>query len=205
MHRVTAEVSEKVSEITFVGWARLLLLGPERNVLHEGLVAAAGELVDGRLVKQSPEAITGLLEHPRTPFPGNIADLEKRVGSSLSALDSLLRAQANKQAAILAKLLADRGVAAEKQARGLATERMSEIRRTIKHREKQLENPQLRLDLDSEEKTQFDHDLHALKSRLLELEQERDTEPKRQRQLFKVVDQRVHPLALQILIPAGPH
>lgn len=203
MYRVNAVVTSKVTKITVIGWARLLLLGPERNSLHEGLIAAGGELGKGTLTALPVETTSKLLECERTAYSGSVEELQQHVTSALPALEELLRSQANEQVTSLTKLLDDRGAAAEKQTRGLATERMAEIRKTIKFREKQTEDLQLRLDLDGEEKTQFDHDLDALRARLVELEQEREIEPKRQRQLYKVTERRVFPIALQILIPAS--
>ena len=79
---------------------------------------------------------------------------------------------------------------------------MAEIRRTIKQWEKEAADAQLKL-FDEEERRQREHDLDALRARLAELDAGRETEPKRQRQLFKVADWRAHPIALQVLFPCG--
>jgi ERCC4-related helicase len=201
MYRVSAEVTDKVAKITLIGWARLVLLGPERNSLHEGLVVAGGEFRDGKLTSLPVDATNGLLNCEKSAYTGDVTKLKQQVADVLSTLEEILRAQAERRATDLAEVLESRGVVAEKQARGLATERMAEIRRTIKQWEKEIADTQLKL-FDDEEKTQRDHDLQALRARLIELEQEREAEPKRQRQLYKVVERRTYPIGLQIFLPA---
>lgn len=199
--RVTSEKSRRVQTLTLIAWARLILLGPEHNRLHEGLVVAAAEVHDNTLRPLAEDTISHLLEDGKVRFEGSPADLQERITSLLPPLEELLRVHAQDKAEELEKLLAARGAAAEAQARGLATERMVEIRRTIKQWEREASDAaQLRL-FDDEEKTQREHDLHALRARLTELDAERESEPKRQRQLFKVATRRVYPIALQLLVP----
>jgi ERCC4-related helicase len=203
LHRVTAERSSKVTRPTLIGWARLMLLGPERNFLHEGLVAAGGEIIAGELSPLAAGAVELLLNGERAAVDAIPSVLEKQVTAALPKLEQLLRVCAAEKAEDLGELLTARGAAAEKHARNLATERMVEIRRSIKQWEKEAaEKSQLKL-FDDDEKNQREHDLKVLRTRLGELEQERETEPKRQRLLFKVVDRRTYPIALQILVPEG--
>ncbi len=68
---------------------------------------------------------------------------------------------------------------------------MAAIRKTIKKWEKEEANNQLRL-FDIEERDQRSLDLAALRARLVALAQERETEPKRQRRLYRVADRRVY-------------
>ena len=112
-----------------------------------------------------------------------------------------MRRDAATRSQTISELLASRGAATEKHARSLATERMAEIRRTIKQWEKEAADAQLTL-FDEEERRQREHDLDALRARLAELDASRETEPKRQRLLFRVADWRAHPMALQVLFPA---
>jgi ERCC4-related helicase len=202
LHRVTAEVSDLAKTITLIVWGRLILSGPERNLLHEGLVAAAAEIDSGGLTQISERQLETLLDGARVGFTGSVDEIKKRISTHLISLESLLRDSASKRAEELADVLATRGLTAEKQARGLVTERLSEIRKTIKKWEQQAEDHNQMKLFDNEVKAQREHDLQVLRARLVELEAERDVEPKRQRSLYKVSDSRVFPIALQILLPS---
>lgn len=205
LHRVSAEVSHLARSITLVVWGRLILSGPERNLLHEGVVAAAAEICSGALMQISEQQLETLLQGTRVGFSGSVDEIKKLVSPHLISLDAILQDTASKRAEELADVLATRGLMAEKQARGLATERLTEIRKTIKKWEQQAQDQtQMKL-FDSEEKTQREHDLQVLRARLVELETEREAEPKRQRSLYKVSDKRVFPIALQILLPSRPN
>ena len=202
LHRVTAEVSPLVTTVTLIVWGRLILAGPERNLLHEGIVAAAVEIESGALKQISEQQMETLLHGKRLGFSGSVDAIEKQVSSHLPSLDKLLQDRAAQRAEEIADVLATRGLTAEKQARGLATERLAEIRKTIKKWEHQAQDHNQMKLFDNEEKTQREHDLQVLRSRLVELEAEREVEPKRQRSLYKVSDRRVFPIALQILLPS---
>jgi len=126
-----------------------------------------------------------------------------QVNPLIEHLGNLLLEQGNKKAAELEETLKIRGDQARKHARDLATERMRDIRSTIRKLEKKMVDPQLRLDFDTEEEyNQFERDFAALQARLQELEVERETESKRQQELYQTAVQRVYPVALQVFVPA---
>ncbi len=203
LFRVAAGVTQLVRRPTIVAWARLVLVGPERNALHDGLFSVVAEPNAGALTEMGFDAdklfdASGDLES----FSGPVVEIEQIVVSATQQLEDLLRREAATRAQALSDLLGKRGAATEKQARALATERMAEIRRTIRQWEKEAASAQLTL-FDAEERSQREHDLDALRGRLAELDAQRETEPKRQRGLFKVAEWRAHPVALQVLLPRG--
>ena len=140
LHRVTAEVSPLAKTITLIVWGRLILSGPERNLLHEGIIAAAVEIESGALKQMSEPELDTLLRGERLVFSGSVDTIEKKVSSHLPSLDTLLQDRAAQRAEELADVLAIRGSTAEKQARGLATERLAEIRKTIRKWEQQAQD-----------------------------------------------------------------
>lgn len=200
LHRVAAQRCASVKTPILIAWGRLLLVGPERNQLHEGIFAAAGS-VNSSLTPFPQDQLESLLGEPTRPYEGLAQRMHELVSPHLAALQELLTKRSMEEAAEIERVLTARGGVAERQARSLATERIGEIRRTLQQWEKEAASAQLKL-FDDEERSQRDTDIHALRQRLAELEAEREREPKRQRALYKVADRRVYPAALQILLPA---
>jgi superfamily II DNA/RNA helicase len=202
LFRVSAGGSPQITRPLFLVWARLVLMGPERNILHDGLFVVAAEASHETLVEADAHIATQIGDiATELPYSGTTEDVKRLILPIQGKLEELVEREGAAQAASLAELLAIRGSTSEKQARGLATERMAEIRRTIRQWEKEAADAQLTL-FDEEERGQREHDLDALRARLLDLEATRETEPKRQRQLFKVADWRAHPIAVRAVFPA---
>jgi superfamily II DNA or RNA helicase len=197
LSRVSIRWSSKVLQPAIRAWGRLALLGSEHNRLHEGLVSC-----DVTLFTSGPEANAFPEEIDAPCYDGNFNNVCTIVRPHLSLINKMLVEAGDEKANELQVVLRTRGDTAEKHARSLATERMSAIRKTIREWEKKLTgSPQLSFDLDDEERQQRAQDLQALKDRLDELAAEREVEPKRQRDFYKVVDRRVYPVAIEILMP----
>jgi len=199
LHRVSIQQAEGLNAPQVTAWGRLVLLGPEHNRLHEGLVRCDVRWNGG---KWSPIDESDRLGS--TPYTGDLALVRGLVEPHLGALTDILKVTGKRRANELKSTLKARGAAAERHARDLATERMAAIRKTIKKWEKEVEDNQLAL-FDTEEKDQRSQDLEALRTRLVTLGVERETEPKRQRALYRVSDRRVYPVALEILLPREVH
>jgi SNF2 family DNA or RNA helicase len=203
LFRVCAADSSHVRHPTLLAWVRLLLVGPERNSLHDGLLVAGAELHGGILTEINTDPLLSGLSASLSVSTVTPGDIEQLVAPVRERLETLARQKAEKRAEELSHVLAARGATAEKQTRGLSTERMNEILRTIRQWEKEAASAQLPLFEDEEERSQREHDLESLRARMVELEAARETEPRRQRLLFKVVEWRAHPMALQVLLPKG--
>jgi len=136
-----------------------------------------------------------------TNFEDDLETVRNQIQPHLTKITEMLQGAGKEKAKELQDVLKTRGKAAEKHARGLATERMAAIRKAIKDWEKQA-NGAMQLSLfDNEEREQRAQDFQALKDRLDALAAEREVEPKRQKALYKVIDQRVYPVAVEILMP----
>ncbi|MCG8094852.1 MAG: DISARM system SNF2-like helicase DrmD [Candidatus Thiodiazotropha endolucinida] len=196
LSRVTITESDTVSTPVVIAWGRLVLLGPEHNRLHEGLVRCQLVIRDNDLVEQE-------ITRPgdATPFTGDIANVQKLIHPQLEFVTEKLSTSADAQANKLIDTLKERGELARKHAQSLATERITAIRNAIKEWQKRSADLQMQFAFDDEEQEQREHDLLALQLRLEQLQQERETEPKRQRNLYKVADQRMYPVALEVILP----
>jgi len=202
LHRASIETCSNIKNPVLVGWGRLVILGPEHNRLHEGLVRVGVEINNGCLNTLDELELKSILTGKKTPYVQSPDSVSDTVNPLVENLGELLTEQGQKKAAELEETLKIRGDQARKHARDLATERMRDIRSTIKKLEKKMVDPQLKLDFDTDEEfVQFERDFAALEARLQELEVERETESKRQQDLYKVAVQRVYPVALQVFVP----
>ena len=195
LNRVSAQEVLGLRAPVATAWGRLVLIGPEHNRLHEGLVSVTVQVRPGEVVECQPPSNRGR----EVQAVDVVRDL---VSPHLETLTHRLRQAGDERGKELAGALKARGVAAEKHARTLATDRMAAIRKTIKKWEKEAGSQQLQL-FDAEERDQRSLDLAALKARLEALGKERETEPKRQRKLYAVDDVRVYPVALEVFLPRG--
>jgi polyhydroxyalkanoate synthesis regulator phasin len=168
------------------------------NRLHEGLVRCQLSIEGEKVVEKKvsrPENVKS--------FDGNLEDVRAVIAPHVDAITRQLSDNAEAEAKALIATLNDRGEVARKHAQSLATERISAIRNAIKDWQKRSATLQLQFAFDDEEQEQREQDFLALKHRLEQLQQERETEPKRQRELYKVTDQRMYPVALEIILPKG--
>ncbi len=121
----------------------------------------------------------------------------------LDDITQQLSITAEEEAKALIATLNERGEIARRHAQGLTTERIAAIRNAIKDWQKRSADMQMQFSFDEEEQDQREQDYLALQRRLEQLQQERETEPKRQRDLYKVTDQRMYPVALEVILPRG--
>ncbi|WP_410210821.1 DISARM system SNF2-like helicase DrmD [Aquirhabdus sp.] len=196
LNRVTISESKEISSPAVVVWGRLVLLGPEHNRLHEGLVRCQLAIQNGVLTEQEI-----IRPEDSTIFAGDITGVQKLITSYIDAITEKLSVTADALAKALIETLKERGELARKHAQSLATERIAAIRNTIKEWQKCSADMQMQFSFDDEEQDQREQDLLALQRRLDQLQQERETEPKRQKDLYKVTDQRMYPVALEVILP----
>lgn len=202
--RCSIEQIANLSYPVLLGWGRLVLLGPEHNRLHEGLVNVAAKVENGRLIPLSVEEQKEILKRQRSSFSASLNKVARIVDEHLESLTVLLRKYGDENAKELQAVLMTRGKEAAKYARSLAIERINAIRKTIRKWEEETSSQQLRL-FDLEERKQLEQDIASLRGRLEILQEEREKEPKRQQALFRVKQSRIYPVALQIFVPEETH
>jgi len=196
LNRVAVSESSLITSPAVIAWGRLVLLGPEHNRLHEGLVRCQ-LVIDNRAL--AVQEITR--PEDSTSYTGDIASVQELITPHLDEITQQLATSANAEAQQLITTLNERGELARKHAQSLATERIAAIRNAIKDWQKRSADMQMQFAFDDEEQEQREQDLLALQRRLEQLQLERETEPKRQRDLYKVTDQRMYPVALEVLLP----
>jgi polyhydroxyalkanoate synthesis regulator phasin len=196
LNRVVIFESSEVTSPVVIAWGRQVLLGAEHNRLHEGLVSC-------QLSIQGKTVVSKKITRPEDIkiFGGNLEDVRTLISPHIDAITKQLSIHAEAEAETLIATLDDRGEVARKQAQSLATERITAIRNAIKDWQKRSVALQLQFAFDDEEQEQREQDFAALQHRLEQLLLERETEPKRQRDLYKVTDQRMFPVALEIILP----
>ena len=200
LNRVTITESDEIAAPAIIAWGRLVLLGPEYNRLHEGLVRCS-LLVEGNTI--ASKDVVRPCGAP--PFNGNMKNVKNLVVPLIESITQELSKAAEAEALTLVSTLNERGEVARKHAQSLATERITAVRNAIKDWQKRSEDMQMQFSFDEEEQDQREQDLHALQRRLDQLQQERETEPKRQRDLYKVREQKVYPVAMEVILPKGSY
>lgn len=198
LNRVAIFESSEVTSPAIIAWGRQVLLGAEHNRLHEGLVRC-------QLSIEGDTVVTTKITRPEDVkiFDGNLEDVRVVISPHIDAITRQLSSIAEAEAETLIATLNDRGEVARKHAQSLATERITAIRNAIKDWQERSAALQLQFAFDDEEQEQREQDFLALQHRLEQLQQERETEPKRQRDLYKVTDQRMYPVAIEIIFPKG--
>lgn len=196
LSRVAITESSKVESPVIIAWGRLVLLGPDHNRLHEGLIRCPISIQGNTIIQEQftrPDDAKN--------FTGNIESVQALITPLLNTIEQQLSITAEKEAQILITTLTKRGEVARKHSQSLAKDRITAIRNAIKDWQKRSENMQMQFAFDEEEQDQREQDLYTLKYRLEKLQLERETEPKRQQDLYKVTKQRMYPIALEIILP----
>lgn len=196
---VTAYDVNQIKAPVIVAWGWLMLMGPDKNRLHEGLINVAVEVNGAEYTTLTDEGIGNLLKTGRQPYAGDIDRLRPIASPSREFLLKLLKERGNSRAGELKDALAARGATAERSVRSLMTERMAEIRKALKRWQDISNDRQLKLFTDEQE--ELATDIRMLEKRLADLEVERETEPVIQRKRHNVTEVRVYPVALQIFMP----
>lgn len=205
LNRVVVSESGQVSTPAVIAWGRLVLLGPEQNRLHEGVVRCALALREDKVVRQKVSR-----PNDAKRFTGDIGSVETLIAPYREAITEQLSSEAEEEASRLIGTLNDRGELARKHAQSLATERISSIRKAIKEWDKRQKELNLQYGFEGEDWStealeERERHFDQLKIRLEELVKERETEPKRQKDLYKVTDQRMYPVALEVILPEDGH
>ncbi|MBO2694669.1 DISARM system SNF2-like helicase DrmD [Shewanella algae] len=200
LNRITITESSEITAPAVIAWGRLVLLGPEHNRLHEGLVRCSLFIQGGTLVQQAV-----VRPDDGIYFKGHLESVKELIEPFIEAIAQQLANAAKEEAKALIANLNERGEVARKHAQSLATERITAIRKAIKDWHKRSLDMQLQFVFDDEEQDQREQDLIALQYRLEQLEQEREAEPKRLRNLYKVTDQRMYPVAMEVILPKGSY
>jgi len=196
LNRVSISESSLITAPAVIAWGRLVLLGPEHNRLHEGLIRCQMSIQNGVVIE-------GEVTRPEDAkvFTGDIASVQELISPYIQAITKQLSISAGDQASLLILTLTARGEVARKHAKSLATERIAAIRNAIQNWQKRSADMQMQFAFDDEEQAQREQDFLALQRRLEQLQKEREIEPKRQRDLYKVTDQRMYPVALEVILP----
>ncbi|MBA1231448.1 DEAD/DEAH box helicase [Pseudomonas viridiflava] len=196
LNRVSISESSLITTPAVIAWGRLVLLGPEHNRLHEGLIRCQMSIQNGVVMERD-------VTRPEDAkvFTGDIASVQELISPHVQAITKQLSIRAEDQAKLLILTLTARGEVARKHAKSLATERITAIRNAIQNWQKRSTDMQMQFAFDDEEQAQREQDFLALQRRLEQLQQERETEPTRQRDLYKVTAQRMYPVALEVILP----
>lgn len=200
LNRVTITESSEITAPAVIAWGRLVLLGPEHNRLHEGLVRCPLLIQGNTFVPQEVARPDDAIH-----FTGHLESVKELIAPLIEAITQQLSNAATEEAKALIATLNERGEVARKHAQSLSTERIMAIRKAIKDWHKRSLSMQLQFLFDDEEQDQREQDLIALQYRLEQLEQEREAEPKRLRNLYKVTNQRMYPVALEVILPKGSY
>lgn len=198
LNRVTITESSEITVPVLIAWGRLVLLGPENNRLHEGLVRCSLLLQENTLVPQAVARPDDAIY-----FTGHLESVKALIAPLIEAITQQLSNAAAEETKVLITTLNERGEVARKHAQSLSTERVMAIRKAIKDWQSRSLEMQLQFVFDDEEQDQREQDLIALQYRLEQLEQEREAEPKRLRNLYKVTNKKMYPVALEVILPKG--
>jgi superfamily II DNA or RNA helicase len=205
-----AQTSDAVPRIILIG--RLALYGPGAARLHEELVPVTARWVDPMIRKSelsiySREAEdktlnllnTALLERYERTIPEVVTkQLQESAPRDVRELLPHLEARAEEYARDAAGLLQKRAQAESDSMRKLLELQQKDIRTKIEQHDK---SPQLSLDFPDEEKRQLEANRRYWDRRLLALESELVSEPKRIRGVYEVRTKRVEPVGLVYLWP----
>ncbi|MFB5745875.1 DISARM system SNF2-like helicase DrmD [Cedecea sp. S5-13] len=198
LNRVTITESSEIIVPVIIAWGRLVLLGPENNLLHEGLVRCSLLIQENTLVPQAVSRPDDAIY-----FTGHLESVKALIAPLIEAITQQLSNAATEETKVLITTLNERGEVARKHAQSLSTERVMAIRKAIKDWQSRSLEMQLQFVFDDEEQDQREQDLIALQYRLEQLEQEREAEPKRLRNLYKVTNKKMYPVALEVILPKG--
>ncbi|USY26812.1 DISARM system SNF2-like helicase DrmD [Alcaligenes sp. 1735tsa3] len=203
LNRVTITESSEITAPAIIAWGRLVLLGPEHNRLHEGLVRCPLSVQGNALVPQDIVRPNDAMH-----FAGSTEGVKALVAPLIETITEQLSTAAEEEAKALIATLNERGEVARKHAQSLATERITAIRKAIKEWDKRQHELSVQYgfageDWSTEALEERGRHFEQLNLRLEELLKEREVEPKRQRDLYKVTDQRMYPIALEVILPKG--
>ncbi len=202
LHRVTARVVSAKSGLetpAVIAFGRLVILGGDRQRLHEEVFTAGGILKEGRFSRF--ESGIKLQTALNAVIPGDVPEAmrTKLAGLWNKTVEPLMKSLVVRQeerSSSLARNLQER---ADKEV-GDITQILTELQASI---EQELDEPQVQqLELFSLlEKDQFERNVSSLKVRLEQIPQEIEQETKLIRDRFADPQARLFPLAVMYLVP----
>ncbi|HEU5380041.1 MAG TPA: DISARM system SNF2-like helicase DrmD [Ktedonobacteraceae bacterium] len=206
LSRVTARVvpSHALDTPSVIAHARLLILGGDKQRLHEELIAAGLYLRDGGRFEpmnegQLKQAMAAISPQDRLVPDAMCQRLAAQWNTCEIDLSKALEGRKRDRAASQQKKLAQRSAKEQSD----ITAVLSELKRQIEREIQSLSGPmQLTLDgFSSDERQQIRHDLAALKARAEQIDAEIEQEVQRIQQRFAQPDARLFPVAVTYIVP----
>jgi hypothetical protein len=190
-----------LSHPVVIAHGRIVVLGGDNHRLHEEIITAGGELIEGRFTRLNVgETKAALAAATYTSAPSAIeARFQTLWPKQHDALLASLEARRVERTKNLERNLEE---LAEKEVNKLKTV-MTELQRAIQAELQSKDNPQLMLDLggDTAGKHQRERDLDALRRRLEEIPDEIERESEHIRSRFRDPSAKLFPVAVTWLIP----
>lgn len=184
-----------------IAHGRIVVLGGDNHRLHEEIISAGGELIEGRFNRlKVGETKAALQAATDTPAPSLIEERFQALWPKVRpALLTSLEVRRDERTKNLAKMLDEQ---AEREVDKLKTI-MTELQRSIQAELDRKDEPQLRLDFgdDHEATQQRERDLAALRRRVKEIPEEIEREAAHIRARFAGPSARLFPVAVTWLIP----
>lgn len=201
LHRVTMQLipSSVLESPAIIAYGRLVILGGDRQRLHEEVITAGGILKEGKFNRLT---ITKLREALNTAFSGDVSEnmktkLVKLWDNYAPFLMNSLETRMNDRANSLQKSLQER---CEKEVMDI-TAILQELAKNITQELSAQQQP-IQLELFSKtEKEQLERNRNSLQSRLQEIPLEIERETASIRARFANPSPRLFPLAITYLIP----
>ncbi len=200
LHRVTARLAPDhvLQHPAVIAHARLVVIGGNKHRLHEELVTAGGEIVEGRLRRLNVGQVEDMLAAALPAGPSDevktrLQALWPNVAASVQrALETRMAARVDS----LRNLLAER---AEKEIADI-TAVLTELQRAIQEELAEPEYVQLEL-FSSPEREQYSRNVTALEARLAQIPGEIEQETRLIRERYADPQPRLFPVAMTFLIP----
>ncbi|GHO56053.1 helicase SNF2 family protein [Ktedonobacter robiniae] len=209
LHRVTARMVPSVTMDVpaVIAYARLLVLGGDKQRLHEELITAGGYLREGRFVHmretQLKEALAAAQNYPVSENMQH--QLAAQWDHHREPLVKALEERMNERMKSLQKKLSDRENKEQRDITSILMELKKNIAEELGHLA-ELEQPGMRqlslTGFSAEEHQQLRRDISALEAREKQIDDEIRQETERIQQRFADPQPRVFPVAITYLVPA---
>jgi len=202
LNRVTARTvpSTTMDTPAVIAHARLLILGGDKQRLHEELIVAGGYLRGGRFVhmreSQLREALAAAQDHGVAKKMQT--ELALQWDTHQAALRRALEERKNERSKSLQKRLNDRSQKEQEDIKAILTE----LKNTIEAELKEPEFRQLTFGFSEAEQQQVNRDIAALEERAQQIDDEIKQEQERIQQRFADPQARIFPVAVTYLVPA---
>jgi len=206
-----AQAKDGTARVILLG--RLCLYGRGASRLHEELVFVGAQWIDPKKRKGAlkPYAETAerttreLLDEALDPgarhsaSPDILRMLAASAAQDVAELSAHLESVGQEKALDVEKKLVERGEKEARAMRDIVADQKKRIQTEVARRDKDIK--QLTLDFGDSEKRQFEDEYRHLRKRLAAIDHEIDEEPKRIREVYRVMAKRVEPIGLVYLWP----